>query len=52
MDDAYLIFNNCRGPHAIANGERMRELLTGRLGVHVVDPFAADVRETERPSLF
>ncbi|MBX7105063.1 MAG: DUF72 domain-containing protein [Gemmataceae bacterium] len=41
VNDAYLIFNNCRGPHAITNAQRMHDLLAGRLGVHVVDPFAA-----------
>lgn len=40
VDDCYLIFNNCRGPFALQNADRIRQLLCGRLGVHVVDPFA------------
>jgi uncharacterized protein YecE (DUF72 family) len=52
-DQALLLFNNCQRSHAVANAQRMRDLLSRMdAGMDIVEPFAAPKPAAEQRLLF
>jgi uncharacterized protein YecE (DUF72 family) len=52
-DRVLLLFNNCQRSQAVANAQRMHQLLSGMGNeLEVVEPFASGQEESEQRLLF